>query len=304
MNWQAKCVIDNAKGALPFQAQLRRLKDRISPYQPNFRRDLDTIVQGIRQVEWMREVLPIQGASVLEIGSGWQPIIPLLYSLAGASQVFLTDRNVLLRPETFEAALYSLRTHTQVILDGLNLDPKVLGYALRQDPGTSMEDRLKEMHLVYMAPCDCRKLNLSAASLDVVTSRNCLEHIPPDVLQEIFHESYRLLKPGGAACHLVDHSDHWEHNDKSLSRVNFLKYSDSFFRWTYIFNSLNYQNRLRHPEYIEMLHKAGFRLAREEHSVDKASLRDLAQMRLAERFRKFSNEDLATIDSLLLAVKD
>jgi hypothetical protein len=53
-----------------------------------------------------------------------------------------------------------------------------------------------------------------------------------------------------------------------------------------------------------MLHKAGFRLAREEHYVDEASLRYLAQMRLAERFRKFPNEDLATIESLLLAVKD
>ena len=234
MNWQAKCVIDNAKGALPFQAQLRRLKDRISPYQPNFRRDLETIVQGIRQVEWVSQLLPIKGASVLEIGSGWQPTVPLLYSLAGASQVFLTDLNVLLRPDTLAAALYSLRTQRQMILDGLKLDPKVLDHALREDPGASMEDRLKEMRLVYMAPCDCRKLNLSTASLDVVTSRNCLEHIPPGVLQEIFHESYRLLKPGGAACHLVDHSDHWEHNDKSLSRVNFLKYSDPFFRWTYI----------------------------------------------------------------------
>jgi hypothetical protein len=53
-----------------------------------------------------------------------------------------------------------------------------------------------------------------------------------------------------------------------------------------------------------VLHKAGFRLAREEHYVDEASLRYLAQMRLAERFRKFSNEDLATIDSLLLAVEE
>jgi len=303
MNWRAKCAIDNAKGVLPFQARLRRLKDRISPYQPNFRRDLETIVQGIVQVRWVSEALPIKGASVLEIGSGWQPIVPLLYSLAGASQVVLADLNVLLRPDTFVATLESLRTQRQVILDGLNLDPKVLDHALREDPGASMEHRLKEMHLVYIAPCDCRNLSLSAASLDVVTSRNCLEHIPPDGIQEIFHESYRLLKPGGVACHLVDHSDHWEHNDKSLSRINFLKYSDPFFRWTYIFNSLNYQNRLRHPEYIEMLQTAGFRVAREEHSVDEAALRYLAQMRLAERFRKFSNEDLATIDSLLLAVK-
>ena len=303
MRWQAKCVIDSAKGALPFQAQLKRLKDRISPYQPNLRQDMHTIAQGIHQVEWVSGFLPIKGASVLEIGSGWQPMIPLLYSLGGASRVFLTDLNVLLRPDTFAAALHSLRTQRQVILDRLKLDPKVMDYALREDPGTSMADRLREMHLVYMAPCDCRKLNLSSASLDVVTSRACLEHIPPDVIQDIFYESYRLLKPGGVACHLIDHSDHWEHHDKSISRVNFLKYSDSFFRWTYI-NSLNYQNRLRHPEYIEMLHNAGFRLVSEEHNVDEASLRYLAQIQLADRFRKFSNEDLATVDSLLLAVKD
>ena len=189
------------------------------------------------------------------------------------------------------------------ILDGLKLDPKVLDHALREDPTTSMEDRLKEMHLVYMAPCDCRKLNLAAASLDVVTSRACLERVPPDVIQDVFNESYRVLKRGGVACHLVDHSDHWQHVDKRISRVNFLKYSDSFFRWTYI-NSLNYQNRLRHPQYLEMLRKAGFRLVREEHVVDEVSLRYLPQMRIAERFRNFSNEDLAISDSFLLAVRD
>src|SRR5260370_14546634 len=163
MRWQAKCVIDSAKAVLPFQAKLRRLKDRISPYQPNLDEDMYTIAQGLRQVEWVSGFLPIKGASVLEIGSGWQPMIPLLYSLSGASQVFLTDLNVLLRPDTFTAALHSLRTQRRVILDGLKIDPEVLDHALREDPGTSMEDRLKEMHLVYMAPCDCRKLNFSAA---------------------------------------------------------------------------------------------------------------------------------------------
>ncbi|HTO43190.1 MAG TPA: hypothetical protein VML56_03865, partial [Burkholderiales bacterium] len=83
---------------------------------------------------------------------------------------------------------------------------------------------------------------------------------------------------------------------------NFLKYSDALFRLTFI-NPINYQNRLRHPEYVQMLDTAGFRLVREERQVDEASLRRLPHMRLAERFRKFSYEDLATIDSLLLAVK-
>lgn len=296
-------MIDNAKALLPFQAQLRRFKDRFVPYTPNADDDIHTIEQGIRQVQWVNAVLPIKDATVLEVGSGWQPMIPVLYSVAGASRVYLTDLNVLLRPDTFSAALRALRTERQVIVNDLKVDAQMLDHVLREDPARSMQERLKELHLVYLAPCDCRSLSLPADSLDVVTSRACLEHIPPDVLQDIFHESYRLLKRGGLACHWVDPSDHWEHQDKSLTRVNFLKYPDALFRWTSI-NPINYQNRLRHPEYVEMLGKAGFRLIREERMVDEASLRSLPHMRIAKRFRRFSYEDLATIDSLLLAIKD
>jgi SAM-dependent methyltransferase len=302
MRWQAKCVIDNAKALLPFQAQLRRIKDRLSPYQSNRDDDIATIAQGIRQVQWVSAVRPLDGAAVLEVGSGWQPMIPMLFSLAGAARVFLTDLNVLLRPDTFAAALRAVRAQRQTILDSLKVDPALFDHALRDDPGAPMAGRLEELRLLYLAPCDCRKLNLQAESVDVVTSRACLEHIPPDVLEDIFRESHRLLKPGGLACHWVDPSDHWEHHDKRLSRINFLKYPDSVFRWTYI-NPLNYQNRLRHPEYAQLLAQTGFRIVREAREVDEASLRALSNMRVAERFRKFSDEDLATVDSLFLAIK-
>jgi SAM-dependent methyltransferase len=303
MGWQTKCVIDSAKALLPFQAQLRRFKDSVTPYQPQAAFDIPAVEQGLRQIDWVNGAVPVKGATVMEVGSGWQPMIPVLYSLAGAAKVYLTDLNVLLRRDTFSYALSSLRTQRQMILDGLKLDPAFLDHSLRDEPSMSLEDRLKELRLVYMAPCDCRKMNLPAGSLDVVTSRACLEHVPPDVIQDIFHESHRLLRPGGVSCHIVDHSDHWEHIDKSLNRVNFLKYSDSFFKWTCI-NPLNYQNRLRHPEYLEMLEKAKLRLVREEHKVDQVSLRDLPNMQVDQRFSRFSKEELATIDTILLAVRD
>lgn len=303
MNWQAKCVIDSTKALLPFQSRLRRLKDRVTPYKSDVGDNLHTIRQGLRQVKWVTESLDLKGACVLEIGSGWEPLIPILYSLAGASKVFLTDLNVLLRPSSFEAALESLRGQRETLRNQFDLDPSLLDHALRADAGTSMEDRLRELRLVYMAPCDCRKLGLPTASIDVVTSRACLEHVPPDVIQDIFYESFRLLRPGGVACHTVDYSDHWEHYDKRLSRVSFLKYSEATFRWTYI-NPLNYQNRLRHPEYIEMLQKSGLRLLREEHKLDQASLLRLPDMQVAERFHRFSPEELATIDGWLLATRD
>src|SRR5260370_37870835 len=97
MRWQAKCVIDSAKAVLPFQAKLTRLKDRISPYQPNLDQDMYTIAQGLRQVEWVSGCLPITGGSVLEIGVCWQPIMSCLCCSRSASQFHLTDLTVLLR---------------------------------------------------------------------------------------------------------------------------------------------------------------------------------------------------------------
>jgi SAM-dependent methyltransferase len=302
MRWQTKWLIDSAKGVLPFQKQLRRIKDRMVPYGSNPRFDEQTIRQGLRQVECINNVLPLRGAKVLEVGSGWQPMIPVLFSLAGASCVFLTDLNVLLRPASFDAALRSLRLHSELIKEALKLDTQRLDHALRVDPALSMQQRLAELRLVYLAPCDCRHLQLPANSVDVITSNACLEHVPPEVIKDIFRESNRLLRPGGVVCHIVDPSDHWEHQDKRLTRVNFLKYSDRVFRWTYI-NSLHYQNRLRHSEYLDILRQTGFRLVREEHEVDQPSLHALAHMPVATRFRRFSREDLATVESLLLGVK-
>jgi SAM-dependent methyltransferase len=303
MRWQTKCVIDSAKALLPFQAQLRRIKDGITPYRPSPHIDGHTIAQGLKQIDWVGRAVPLRGASVLEIGSGWQPMIPLLFSLAGAARVLMTDQNVLLRPGTMAAAVASLRVRKAEIAAALSVDPQVVDHALRDDHGISLRDRLTELRLEYLAPCDCRNLNLDSESLDVITSRACLEHVPPEVIKDILSESYRLLRPGGVSCHLIDHSDHWEHRDKTLTPVNFLKYSDSIFRWTYI-NSLNYQNRLRHSQYLDMLQAAGMRLLREQHEVDERSLRALEHMPLAVRFRGFASEDLATVESMFLSIKD
>jgi hypothetical protein len=196
LRWQIRCAIDSAKAVLPFQAQLRLVKDFFIPYRLDLDRDKETLREGLQQVKWIADIQPIKGLSVLEIGSGWQPLIPFLYILSGASKVFLTDLNVLLRPETFAGALKSLRSHREMILAALNIDPETFDFVTRQAPEISFRDRLNEMHLEYMAPCDCRRLSLAAESLDLITSRACLEHIPPEIIQDIFHESYRLLKRG------------------------------------------------------------------------------------------------------------
>jgi len=302
MRWQVKCVIDNCKGLLPFQNQLRKAKRHLFSYQPCLPRGRYAVEQGLVQIHWIREALgTLRGKSILEIGSGWEPLIPLLFFLCGAEHVYLTDSTHLLDVASLRATLMSLRANRDLIIDSLGLAPKTFDDKLAHDP-ISTADFLSRFRFTYFAPCDCGHLPLPDSSLDSVTSRAVFEHIPADIIREILGESQRVLKPGAVMCHLVDNSDHWEHGDKRISRVNFLRFEEREFRLTYL-NKLNYQNRLRHRDYVEMLLENRFQIIRDEREIDQRSLEELRTLPLAIRFRSYSPEDLATTDSYLLARK-
>ncbi len=300
MRWGWRCVLDNWKGILPFRNQLRELKWRFRPYRRDSERDTVAVQQGLRQIEWARSIRPIESLAVMEIGSGWQPLIPVLFSLAGATRVLVTDLNPLCSPATWLATLDALAANRSLILEGLGVSEAALDEALTWEPSWSLNEVFRRLRLEYWAPCDCRKMDLPDGSLDLITSRAVLEHIPPEVIREIFLECRRLLRQGALMCHVIDNSDHWAHRDGHISKVNFLKYPDAVFRWTYL-NALNYQNRLRHPEYIEILDRAGFDIVREERVIDPAALVALSTLPLSERFRRFSTEDLATVTSFVMA---
>lgn len=302
MRWQVKCLVDNCKGLVPFQDTVRRLKRRVVPYRPVLSRGAYAIEEGLIQVQWLRETLgTLEGKSILEIGSGWELLLPMLFSLCRTHRVYLTDLTALLDKYTLMGGLVSFRGNRERILNSLHITSEEFDSKFGRDIETEKKF-LESNGFVYLAPCDCRRLPLENSSVDAVTSRSVLEHIPPPVIEEIFKECYRLLTPGGLVCHFVDNSDHWEHADKTISRVNFLRFSDRAFRLTHM-NALNYQNRLRHSEYVEMLGRCGFEILRAERNVDTRSLEALKTFSLAPRFQKFAPEDLATMDSYLLARK-
>lgn len=292
--WQIKCMIDNAKACLPFQRRLRQLKDRALGYRREPNKDAKTIRDGLTLIEWLGD---ISAANLLEIGTGWQPMIPILFSLAGA-KVYMADLHPLMRQDTFCAALDAVRENRHEVARRLQIAPETVDHATRECG--DMEQRLRELWLTYLAPCDCRRLHLDPDSIDIITSHAVLEHIPSAVVADIFLEASRVLRPGGLMLHLIDHSDHWSHRDSNITAVNFLQYSDWLFNLT-CFNPQNYQNRLRHSQYLGMLASAGFVCKREQRTVNPLCVAALSEMRVAKRFRDLNSEDLATTSSILLA---
>ena len=303
MPWQVKCLADNLKSLIPFSSSLRRFKHQHRVYRSPLSRGDWTLQEGLDQLDWLVAQRDLTGSVVLEVGSGWEPIIPLLFAMAGAKRVYMTDLNRLCSPSSLQWTLECLIRNRNPILSRLAVTPERFTQLTRPDAYQSFEAGLRQAGLYYLAPCDCRNLSqLESGSIDIVTSRAVLEHIPGPIIDQILAESYRLLAPGGLCCHFVDTSDHWQHNDPAITRVNFLRFSEFTYRLTSI-NKLNYHNRFRHPDYVQRLQAAGFALLREERELDQPSLRALTTMKVDARFQGYSPEDLATTGSYLLGSK-
>jgi SAM-dependent methyltransferase len=145
--------------------------------------------------------------------------------------------------------------------------------------------------ITYLAPCDARATRLPAESVDFVSSTDTDEHIPEEDLLAIFSECRRLLRVDGALSCRIDMQDHYSYFDGSLSRYNFLRFSDR--AWSAVNSPLHFQNRLRYPDYVRLVREAGFEIVAERLSRPTAD--DLAVLReldLAPRFRGYALEEL------------
>lgn len=272
------------KSALPFQPWLRRIKRRWVPYQDNAANSRFALQQGLRLIELLRASGTDLRGDVLEIGTGWLPIIPLLFRLAGAQRLILTDVERLMDQQTIAKARALLRANMSAISAVLQRSEADLTATLEAD-----------FPLEYLVPWDSR--SQPSASADIVFSRAVLEHVPPAVLERLVTELGRILRPGGVMCHAIDNSDHWEHQDKSLSRVDFLRYEDGWFWRLACFGTQAYQNRLRHSDYLRLFAAHGWTAIVADGVPDERCLRDLETLPLASGFRDRDHQDLAILTS-------
>ncbi len=299
MRWQLKLAKDTAKTLLPFQNRLRAFKRRLTPYRSNPANDALALAQGLDQIAMLRRAgHDPAGRDVLEIGTGWVPIVPTLYFLAGARSILLTDIERLLDAGTIRAALATVAAEAERVGDVLGLAPDTIRSRLAAVAGDEVPQLLAQLRMDYRVPFD--GASLQANSLDLAVSRVVLEHIPPAALRRLLADLRWALRPAGAMAHVIDNSDHWEHGDKTISRVNFLRFGDRFWRLTGI-NPQNYQNRLRHYEYLALFRDCGFDVAAEHGEVDSRALAAVHRLPVIPRYRGVPAEQLAMLTSFIVA---
>jgi SAM-dependent methyltransferase len=291
MRWLAKAAVQKSFGVLPQGERLnyvfqRRVLRSLPAGDGALRQKFSRAVQHLAAYEQHGPRVPAAEATFYEFGAGWDLAIPVAYALLGIGKQVLVDIRPSARVELVNDSLASYE-RLRGELEG------VAGRELRPlgGPISRLEELEDRFGIRYLAPCDARGTSLPAESIEFVSSTDTCEHIPGTELAEIFRECFRLLRSGGAFSCRIDLQDHYAYFDRSLSRYNFLRYSDR--AWSLVNSPLHHQNRLRSPEYLQLVRDAGFELVVEKPSgPSEAGLKELESLPLAPRFRRFPPEDV------------
>jgi SAM-dependent methyltransferase len=291
MRWLAKAALQRGLGVLPQGERLnyvfqRRVLGSLPAGDAALRRKFSRALQHLRVYREHGPGVAPADACFYEFGAGWDLAIPLAYAMLGVGRQVLVDIRPSARLELVNDSIASFERLRNDLEAEAGQELRPLG-----GPARGLQELDPRFGIRYLAPCDARDTGLPEASIELVSSTDTCEHIPGAELAAIFRECRRLLVPGGAFSCRIDLQDHYSYFDPSLSRYNFLRFSDR--TWSLVNSPLHYQNRLRAPDYLRLVRDAGLELVVERPSGPSEDGRtELKSLPLAPRFRGYTPEEL------------
>jgi hypothetical protein len=241
--------------------------------------------------------------TVLEVGTGWYPTLPIAFYLCGAAEVHTFDIIGHLKRDRLARLLgyFCAAAENGILqrrLPGIRPDRLERLRALRSAPqDESPQETLKRIQIQVRVQDAC-DTGLPAGSVDFVFSCAVLEYVPRPVLPKLLGEFRRVASVRSAAVHWMNLEDQFRCFDPSIGPFNFLQYSEAQWRWRE--SPMIANNRHRIADYRELFARAGFVIMAEENRS--GAIADLKRIRLAPEFQRYSTEDLLVVDTLITAV--
>lgn len=237
-----------------------------------------------------------------EIGTGWVPILPICFSLAGARRCYTFDLHRHLDPRLTFQMLPILEQHLPAIATASRCPISSIAAAYQQlRSARNLDDLLRRARIEYSAPADAASTHLPTNSIDIVFSNCVMEHVPRHTIAQIMQESARILRPGGVSLHSVNCGDHYAYIDPTITQINYLTYPDR--RWRFWNNHLLYQNRLRPSDFVNLAEQAGLLIAMNQYRANPQLLKTLPSMSIAPEFRRHPPEQLCSTSVTFAARK-
>lgn len=259
---------------------------------------LDLAARHLRELQWAGVVPEGEGfkadATVLELGTGWHPTIPILMFALGADRIISVDHVDHSNDELLAEALHKL----SAAIDSGEVQ-QALPATVRERLSTIQEaarsvDTKPGVETLAALGIERRIADIrdvDDVDVDAVVSNLVLEHIPEEILGGVLAACYRLCRRGGAMSHIIDMCDHGHYVDPNLSQFNFLRFSER--AWKVVGNDIQHENRLRKSQLLKIFSNADVPADRLDESL--GSWNDLARIPIAEPFASMPPEDLQVI---------
>ena len=128
-------------------------------------------------------------------------------------------------------------------------------------PISSIDEIKKNYNINYIAPCSFKKIIEKNLIFDACISTATLEHFPKSDLDNAFENLKKIIKKDGIISATIDYSDHYNHTDKKIGDLNFLKYNEK--SWKKYNTPYMFQNRLRHNNFRDFFLKMNYEIVEE-----------------------------------------
>lgn len=247
-----------------------------------------------------REGRPLPDVTVVELGTGWYPVVALGMALHGARVVSVDTRAHL----DGDRIALTLRRVLRLVDDGAVRVPE--GAALDRArelvaAGGPVPPRALQEVGVGSHLADARDLSgiPAARGAALMVSNNTLEHIPREVLGGILTEFHRVGGAEARMSHYVDLADHYAGFDPAAGDFHFLTLGPT--AWRLANNRLGYQNRLRISDYRDLHARAGWAIEAER--LTRRDPTELHGLRLVEPFASTPADDLLVVKAHLTSAR-
>jgi SAM-dependent methyltransferase len=301
MRWLAKAAVQGGLSLVPGGQRANYFLQRnVSKRLPRSDADFDfhaaTAARHLAALDRVRPNVERASLRCYEFGAGWDLIGPIAMWALGVDRQTVVDINPNVKLELVNDTVRRFadqQPRLERALDG-SLRPTV------PTPVTGINQLAGRFGINYLAPQDARAMPLPDGSIDFVLNTFTLEHIKAEDIAAILRETRRIMAPDGVISSLIDMQDHYNYIDSTVSVYNYLRYPA--WRWRFLNPGLQWQNRLRHPVYLELFERAGFEVLLDEaQTPSESDLRELARIPLAPEFTGFSQADLGIRSTHLVA---
>jgi len=304
MKWYLKFFIQKALSNIPEGEKIYR------NYQIRFGglKKIDTsgkVFQALSMINALEKVgFSLEGKTCFEIGTGWIPIIPIIFFIFGQKSCTTVDIEPLLNPDLTKAVISDL---LQKVSCEINYR-KILS-SLQENRIKLVQDAIRKNDKIFLKIGltaliikDNLFPNIQDKSLDLIFSNETLEHLSVEAIENYLRQGKTKLRENGLLIHNIDCGDHYSYSDNNISRINFLRYSER--DWKKFNTRFLFQNRLRVSDYKRIIEQNGYKVIYYEPKINKQLLinKDIQKI-ISQDFNNYSNHDLISTSVLIIASK-